>query len=235
MFVVLYLAGLVLVSAGASEVFAQKYGKITDEEWQVQAPPEYPEANAVILFDHGCLEVTSDIVSITCHVRIKVLTDAGISDVGERTISYFKDYDKVKDLRAHTLTPDGRKFEVKRDAVFEKEMGDLGQQILVFPAVTPGCIVDYEYRLISERWNYLPLWYFQNELWTNESRFTLELHPGFTYDVDYQNVPVQLQKSQDGRRQRDDGNTLALVSWINTFTWSMNDLPPVTSEPYMSC
>jgi transglutaminase-like putative cysteine protease len=234
MFVVLFLAGLVLVSAGASEVFAQKYGKITDEEWQAQAPPEYPEANAVILFDHGCMEVTPDIVRTTRHLRIKILTVAGIGEVGERSIFYSKEFDRISDFKAQTITPDGKKHGVEDDAVFEKGAGDWKEQTFAFPMLAAGCIVEYSYEVRSERWSYLRPWYFQNNLWTRESRFTVELHPGFTYEIAYQNVPHTNQKSEDDRRQNTD-KSFAQVSWINIFTWTMNAVPPVKDEPYMSC
>jgi transglutaminase-like putative cysteine protease len=225
---------LVLLSVGVSDVFGQKYGKVTDEEWQMQAPSGYPEANAIILFDHGRLEVTPEIVRITRHVRIKILTEAGISEVGERAISYSKEFDKIKDFKAQTLTPDGKKYEVKRDAVFEKGVGDWKERTFAFASLTAGCIVEYEYELKTERWSRLSPWYFQNDLWTRESRFTVELFPGFTYEVAYQNMPLRFQKSQDSQKPNPD-KSFAEVSMIKVFTWTMNDLPPVNDEPYMSC
>jgi transglutaminase-like putative cysteine protease len=217
---------LVLLSVGVSDVFGQKYGKVTDEEWQMQAPSGYPEANAIILFDHGRLQVSRDNVFLTYHTRIKILTEAGIEEVGERTISYWKDFDRITDFRAQTITPDGKKLEVKSNAVFEKEVGSLKQRSFVFPTLTPGCIVEYEYKLSTERWHYLPRWYFQNDLWTRESRFAVELYLGFTYTVSYQNVPIKYQQSQ---------NSETPLSGAKVFTWTMDSLMPVSDEPYMSC
>jgi len=40
-------------------------------------PGDYPEANAVVIFSIGHLEVKSENVLLDCHFRIKILTEAG--------------------------------------------------------------------------------------------------------------------------------------------------------------
>ena len=69
------LAGLAVILLCQS-VSAQKWGKITDDEWAIQAPADYPEANAVIIFSRATLRVTPDVIEIEYHYRMKVLNSA---------------------------------------------------------------------------------------------------------------------------------------------------------------
>ena len=101
-------------------VQAYKFGKVEDEHWQIGPPTDYPEADAIIIFDKADLVVGREKVVIDYHMRIKILTQAGIEDVGEWEISYYKEYDKLKGFKAHTITPDGKKHKVEKNAIFGK-------------------------------------------------------------------------------------------------------------------
>jgi len=221
---------LVASVAGEDNV---KFGKISPEEWQIGAPADYPEADEVVIFSLGHLEIKSDNILIDCHYRIKILTEAGAEKVGNRSIRWHKDYDKVKRFSAHTITPDGKKQEVGKDAIFTKTSGDYLEKTFTFPGVKPGCIIEYSYTVINERFRYLSPWYFQTDIYTLKSSFSVSVPVGYVYNVLYQNVPPMFREPQVEERLDLDGN-VSLGEMVKTFTWNQRDLQPITDEPYMS-
>ncbi len=210
-----------------------KLGKIPDEQWQLGAPEDYPEANAVVVHDRAELTISLQNIIVEYLVRIKVLTEAGAEQVGDQAISWHKDYDKVKSLKAHTITPDGKKHKVEKNAIFNSEAGNYKRKAFSFPQVAPGCIVEYAYMVISERFHYLAPWYFQSDIYTLNSSFSVTIPSGFVYNVMYQNVPPQHREA--AMSERLDMDSPYAGATVKTYTWKRENLPPITDEPYMSC
>jgi hypothetical protein len=213
-----------LVCCSIGSVSAEKWGDVTDEEWNMQPPKNYPEANAEVIYDVGEMKVTLDAIDFTRHVRIKVFTDKGAEDVGDIAIQYYKD-DKLKGLKAQTITPDGKKHEVKGGDIHSREFGSQREKTFAFPAVVPGSILEYKYENVNQRFRALDPWYFQTDLFTLKSSFTLVLAPGFTYSSLVKNIPSF---------EKDPKVEDAMSTQDKLFTWTRTDLPPVTDEPYMS-
>lgn len=78
------IAGLIILLAfnllfGAEEI--PKFGKVSDEELQMTAIPEDPEADAVVLFDVGDLRIREGsekyYLTVERHTRVKILTEKG--------------------------------------------------------------------------------------------------------------------------------------------------------------
>lgn len=219
---------------GSAQGEVRGYGNIKDVDRELGAPAGYPEANAIVVFDCCAITVTMDAIERNYHCRIKVLTQAGVEEVGEQSIYYDKDYDKIKKFSAQTITPDGKKIKVEKDAIFDKEVGWRSERTFAFSAVTPGSIVEFEYYIRSERFHYLSPWYFQNSLYTMESVCSVELPNGFTYDARYYNVPYAQQKPTVSERlDVSQVNVAGTAAKIKTYTWTVKDLMPARDEPYM--
>ena len=210
---------------------AQKWGKISEEEWNIVAPEDYPEANAVIIFDKGTLNVKKRIISFENHVRIKILTEAGIEEEADRTIRFYKKYDKVKGFEAHTITPDGKKHKVEKNAIFEKKVDDFMQKTFTFPQLEVGCIIEYKYRIRSKRFYYLSPWYFQSSTYTLKSQIEVSLVSGFEYNIAFQNVPARSRSPKI--RDAIDPDRQIGIGKIKIYTYTKENLPPIKDEPYM--
>lgn len=223
---------LVLLLAVYSGVLADDFGKISDAEWQVGPPSDYPEADAIILFEKRNMQVRQDKIIIDHHIRIKILTKAGIEKNGQWSFTYHED-DKIKDFKAETITPDGKKYKVEKDVIFEKESGYWKTKTFAFPAMEEGCIIEFRYTNNNERFRYLRPWYFQNALYTLLSEFTVELYTGFEYDYITTNI-VGSQKAPTVSERPDPTVVGFGIRKIKSFTWSLKNLPPVKDEPYMS-
>ncbi len=207
-----------------------KWGKVTDAEWQIGPPVEYPEANAVIIFDRGSLYVSFDKIELERHVRLKILTKAGIEEMADLGFSYHDD-DKIKGFEAQTITPDGKKIAVDKKNVLTKTSGNWKTRTFAFSAVDSGCILEFKYANVNERYHYLDPWYFQSSIFTMESVFKLCLAAGFTYSTAVINMPA------GGSRPAVSEENQAMGGGINRkmiiYTYKLNNMPPVRNEPYM--
>src|SRR5215475_1602087 len=84
------------------------------------------------------------------YIRIKVFTQRGVENHGKVDIVY-SNRGNVRDIAARTIKPDGSIVEMKKDAVFDREIVRLSglkvkAKSFALPAVEPGVIIEY-------RWN----------------------------------------------------------------------------------
>lgn len=87
------------------------------------------------------------------YVRIKVFTQRGVENHGKVDLVY-SGRGAIRDIAARTIKPDGSVVEMKKDAVFDREIVRLSglkvkAKSFALPAVEPGVIV--EYRWIEQR------------------------------------------------------------------------------------
>ncbi len=230
---VVVLAAVVFAATSAGADDEVKYGKISDADWQAVAPDDYPEANAVVLVCQGNLAIKSDVIITEYLVRIKILTEAGAEEVGDRYVEWHSDFARLKKFEAHTITPKGKKHKVEKNAIFEQEFGDYRRKTFTFPALEPGCIVEYKYRVFSDSFRYLRRWFFQTDIYTLKSAFSVSVPNGFEYNVSYQNIKPYLTEPIVSERLDMNGNT-ARGETIKTFKWELVNLLPVKDEPYMA-
>jgi hypothetical protein len=87
------------------------------------------------------------------YVRIKVFTQRGVENHGKVDL-FYSDRGAIRDIAARTIKPDGSVVEMKKDAVFDREIVRLSglkvkAKSFALPALEPGVIV--EYRWIEQR------------------------------------------------------------------------------------
>ena len=231
---IVFYRRIILMSAAVillfSSAFGQKWGKVTDEELRQGPPQDYPEANAVVLFDIGRMEISVERVEMYRHVRIKILTKAGIEEVGDVGFAYDEE-DRIKGLQAQTITPEGKKIKVDKKDFFTKKLSGHEVTTFAFPALDSGCIVEYKYVNSNDRLHRLDAWYFQSDIYTLYSEFSLILNPGFVYSSATVQLPPEKREPETEYLPNPDD----IYGRRNQkFTWRLTDLPPVKDEPYMS-
>jgi hypothetical protein len=210
---------LIWCSGGA--VQAEKFGDIPDEEWAAEPPADYPEVKAAVLFDVGELTIKINRkIRLDRHVRIKVFQKEGADDALTVEIPFSKG-DDIQNLKAHTITPDGKKHEIKD--WYDKKVDDYRIRTATFPAVEDGSILEYRYRLKHERYHHIDPWYFQGDLYTIRSRIKVMMDPGFTYNVEKRCIPFTHREPT----AEEQGQEMH-------YTWELENQPPVGDEP-LSC
>ncbi|RMH94583.1 MAG: DUF3857 domain-containing protein [Calditrichaeota bacterium] len=215
--------------AGGGDI--PKFGKVSREELEMTSLPEAPDANAVFLFDVGEQEIILEDNRfkdrLKRHVRIKILTEQGKDDesITHVRIPYWKD-DDVRNLRAHTILPNGKKIKVNKKDIFEEESGNWRAKVFTFPGVEVGAILECEYVLVSPNVYFLWPWYFQNVEFTKISQYSVTTFPGFAYTVFYRNTAELEPETEIIRRP-------GINQKLTRYTWRLEDLPPIRKEPYM--
>ncbi len=88
-----FLLTMILMLLIAMTVSGQDFGDISEADLAMGAPEAYPEANALILLDHGTYNIIRWQLEIVRHRRIKILTEAGKQFAGNISIDYHSEDD----------------------------------------------------------------------------------------------------------------------------------------------
>lgn len=214
---------LFVICMSYSSIAAQKFGKISDEDWAIGPPEVYPQAKAIIIFDRAdmVITVTPWRVKTERHVRLKVFNKNGADNALNIEIPFSKG-DKIRGLEAHTINPDGKKNKVKK--YFVKKIGNYKIKTFVFPSVEDGAILEYKYMHTHQRMTFLDPWFFQSNLFTLESRCSVTPYPGLTYSPVTHFVPEQFRNPVK--------EEVGLMGAKGTkFTWTMTNIFPAEDEP----
>lgn len=116
---------------------------------------DYPDARVVYLLDHQVEKVyPNGVSSRTTHLIRKALTDAGVNELKSHPIYFEPGRQRVRILRARVIRADGSVFDAPQPTVRQARGSaesriymDYSVQILSFPAVERGAIVDLEYQV----------------------------------------------------------------------------------------
>jgi Domain of Unknown Function with PDB structure (DUF3857)/Transglutaminase-like superfamily len=187
--------------------------------------PAYDERdNAVLLYSETNVTVLST-DKIRTHVRqaYKILRPDG-RERGTVAI-YFNPSRKITSLHAWCIPAQGKDYEVKDkdsvDVANPSEGGYLFEdtkfRVLHIPAPDVGNIVGYEYEVEEQPFFLQDVWDFQERDPVRESRYSLQLPPGWVFKASWLAHPEV--KPDEG-----SGNTLQ---------WSLKDVKGIRSEPEM--
>ena len=179
-----YLRAIALnLLAVSALVFSLKLAAYAGDDWQPVSPeelkmtsePKAPGAPAIYLYrqvDRNDAENRE-----IFYERIKVLTEEG-REYANVEIPFLKGRDKIKDIRARSIQPDGRIFDLD-EKVYEKTIvKTIGVKVLAktftVPGVQVGSIVEYRYvNEMSSGYFYDSYWILSSDLFTKLARFSL--------------------------------------------------------------
>jgi uncharacterized protein DUF3857 len=147
---------------------------VTLEELQLKDCPESPGARAIYLFR----EVdTDDVLGFEQHYhRIKVLTEEGRS-YGNIEIPFVKGFVEIHDLKARTISPEGKISEFTGqvfERMLQKRRGEkIAAKTFALPDIQVGSIIEYKFRLTWNReYVFSTPWIISEELFTRRVRLS---------------------------------------------------------------
>lgn len=241
-----------------------KFGEIPREQLEQTIYSIDSTANAIVLFDAGESYVDTDMnVRFKRHIRIKILTDAGLEQ-GDISISYREGDPEqdIKDLEAvsYTLMDNDEIRESKlgrRDHFTEKINDNWNRLKFSVPGLTAGSVFEYRYEIVSESPVDLKGWKFQQDipvLWSEYSAsipewydfltlvrsfYPLEINSRSTYQsnvkVRYSTYNSNSSNTNENAYYQRKVNKTAYVDYQGTtHTWAMKDIPSITDEPYLN-
>lgn len=215
-----------LIPAVAPSADAQRFPPISDAERAITAAPRHPDAPAVVLFEKAELKLMDfrkDLSShLKVHVRLKILKEEG-REYGEVEIPHSRFF-RLTDFAGRTTKADGTEVPLAKEDIFEERTSRARKSFVTkaaFPAVEPGAILDYSYKLNWDSIYFLEPWYFHNEIPTLLSEVVFQkpdnmgLQPWYR-ETSPQKVQIDTQRTQRGAELR---------AW-------MEDIPPVPDEPH---
>ncbi len=214
-------ACLILISAPAT---AQQWKPIDPTHLALKAPVVEKDADAEALLWEVYINDSSDTTTDFIHlVRIKIFSERGKETQSKIDIPYFTGV-SIKDIAGRTIKPDGTIVEVKKDAIFDREIVKFGRfklkaKTFALPGIEPGTIVEYRYREVHEGGvNYMKL-QFQREIPVQLARYYVKPHAYAVYPmktVTFQGAPPPFVKDKEGY-----------------FRTEMTNLPAFREEPHM--
>lgn len=198
------------------------------------APPssDYPNAGYINLIDESWYTIDADgnWVSRTRTTQ-KICNERGRSAANVH-LPYNAAFESIKILRARTIRPDGSVVEVKPSEIQEVTpysgyamYSSMKAKVLIMPAVTDDCIIDYEWE-VSGRKTIMPPhfwngWYYQSTEPTVLSRFTLQIpvDRGFGSQDYNTDIKPTVTASKDGKTK--------------TYVWEGRNFGELEGEPNM--
>ena len=206
---------------------AQEWGRVSGDMLQKKHFEQAPEAPAIILFEKGNMRILPNFeLEISFHSRIKILNQAG-KEYSKAQVSLWGST-VLQELEAHTISPNGHMRKVNQNEVFKFKNGRTRYLRFTFPAIEPGCILEYRYRVTNPYLIDLEPWFFQNELYTLKSEVSVHMPPGFEYNTFFANLRgkrIRPQKQMYTDMYFDTGE-------ISQFTWAMNNIAALREEPF---
>ena len=210
-----------------------KWGEVPIEDLQMQTYPADSNAAVVILADYGHVYFMDDLTLVfKRHTRIKILSEAGY-DWGTVTVPYLgeKRAQRLRDIKGQTFTlsPDGEvvRHKMNKGDLFTEDLdGSWKQARFTLPALEPGAVIEYAYRIDSENPVYLRGWTFQKSEPTRWSEYRAEIPNFLNYvssSVGMLNYAVQDTKPI----------TMAHGGGVR-FRWAMEAIPALRKEPFMT-
>lgn len=116
------------------------------------------------------------------YLRVKIFTERGKEAQGKVEIPYTNSV-QIKDISARTIKADGTIIELKKEAIFDREVVKFGKfrikvKSFALPAVEPGVIVEYRWREVRQNQlaDNVPL-QFQRDIPVQSVRYYLKPYP----------------------------------------------------------
>ena len=237
-----------------------KFGKVSKEELEETAHPKESDANAAVLyrnynttFDYNNDKGFSGTIKV--HERVKIYNKAG-NNQATVTIYLYKgrnnsDNEVVSGLKAYTYNYDGgiEKIKLSKKEIFEEEVSDTYTKVtFTMPNIKKGSVIEYEYKLHTPYINTFDKFYFQESIPVNKVELSFAAPDYFEYKAHRNGwIPFNIVKTSNRREIKTSNrefsvvnrgetigqkNTATLELKNNISSVSLNDVPPLSKEPY---
>lgn len=202
-------------------------------EWKDFSPAslpsaeQYPGDGAVVVLDEGTMEVMGNVElgfsTYETHRIVKVFGASG-EQFANVVISY-SEGSSVEDIEARTISPSGKITVLDPSTVYDASLypnfvffSDRRAKLFTLPAVEPGAILEYRYRIVIRDRTLWHSWTFQHEVPTLHSQFTL-VKPG-EWPLNYRTYHIDVQPREVKVPQ----------GFKSTTVWEARNIPPIRNE-----
>ncbi len=248
LFTFLFTALTIIIIFGFSnQSFAQdppiEYGEIPLEDLLMKSFPADTNASALILCDYGEAHIDNDLNLVFDRItRIKIFNKNGY-DWATRSITINSEHERLDELEAETyfLNEDDEMDdkELDDDDIFEEKVNDNWTNYkFTLPALSPGCIVEIHYRIVSEYISYIRNWEFQHTEPVRWSEYRIRSPYGIKFSAVLRGYEPFAVNETKQVTQVFGGTAAALlgnrISRCNQYRWVVKDAPALRKEPYIT-
>ncbi len=222
-----------------------QWGDVPRADLEMTAFPDDSNATAIILGDFGAVSFTAHgEIIFKRHRRIKILSPAGYQWGNVAIPFYAKDrLQQVDSLRGQTLrlAADGsiRCDTLDQNSIFDEDVnGEYRRMRFTLPALEPGVVVEYSYRMVSNNHAFLHDWEFQTSEPTRYSEFRADIPDRLEYAMVHQRIAAfDVEESTRGlwagfMHEYEGRPTILLTS--TEHRWGMRNVPALRPEPFMT-
>src|SRR4029077_5050424 len=191
----------------------------------VPLPAHDDKTDAVLLYSERSVSVQSlDKIKTKVRVAYKILRPSG-REYGIAGVS-FNAHSKITGMSGWCLPAQGKDYEVKDKEAMEVSLlkvegseliSDVKDKLLRIPAPDPGNIVGYEYEEEEQPMVLQNIWWFQREVPSRESHYSLQLPSGWEYKATWVNYS-EAKPTQSGNNQ---------------WEWAVSDVKAIRKEADM--
>lgn len=216
-----------------AEKGAIKFGEISKEMLMQKSNNMDSSAGAVIIFDRGITSFDFKFeVMLERHVRIKIYNNTEF-DKADIKIP-FAENDRIEKFKAAAYNlVDGNIVEssIKRSDTYNESVREgVDQMRFSIPNVKEGTIIEYTYRVNYGGWRSLNAWYFQTDIPTLSSVYTVKIPEYFTY----KQVMSGYVSLNDVSHDQETGRLPGGDPYINyVTTYKAANVPAFKDEPYI--
>ncbi|HMP30290.1 MAG TPA: DUF3857 domain-containing protein [Saprospiraceae bacterium] len=177
----LFFNGLII----AQKFTSLNFGKIPSQDLSLTECPFEKGAEAMVL-DETCEIYIAFIQGVPTyyyevHKRIKIFNQAGF-DQGQVNLDYINKIENISNINAQVIQTDGTITKLKDDNIFTEKITEKKyRKKIAFPNLQSGSIIEYKYKLKSEKIYVLREWYFQKSIPTRNSQVIIKPEESLTY------------------------------------------------------
>lgn len=230
----------------ACSLFAQfddftpmEWGKVPQADLDMTVYALDSSAHAVVLGDEGRLRTLKGDgtfeYSLNQFRRIKILNEAAIDEYANVELHYYHndDDEKIRNIKAHTIAPDGTISEVSGKEIYKEAYNKYWTKVnFAFTNVQVGSVLEFKYNLNSEH-SFTPrVWTFKEEIPVRSSYFEFRNEAPMTFTYLMQGAEyMRFSQDANGNELFEQDDMRIRVSGTKFF---MQNAPAISEEPYMT-
>ncbi len=231
----------------------KKFGSIAPTDF-VTSHPIDADAAAVVLYDQGATTIEGNnkgwfSARFTRHKLIHILSKPGYGEADISIYLFRKDDDeeRLSDIKAVTYNLEaGKLVQTKLDKsgiFYDKKDKNRTQVKFTMPAVKEGCIIEFQYEVMSDYYWQIDDWFFQDNIPTLWSEYIFSVPQFFSYGFlssGYHAFHVSDRKNRQGQfTVVNSGGTSAsqrssFGAGITDYRWVKKDVPALVEESFTS-
>jgi hypothetical protein len=238
-----------------------KFGQVSMEEMQMNVYEKDPDAEAVVLYDHGSSYLTyvsnEFKLYFKRHKRIKILKKAGYDYASDLVTIYQSgtEREKVTELKGFTYNLENGKVvktKLNSESIFDEKISDhLDAKKFTLPNVKEGSVIEFTYTVSSDFLSNLRDWEFQSEIPTVWSEYNVKYYDYFdykqmfqgyepienTYHKSTENIIIKISGGFSGsgyNTARVQGSQETVNAQAHNYVWTARDVPGLKEEPFVT-